>query len=426
MADPAVKMTRHGYPLATELFEVRGDDLQVGELSVREIVSQIGSPAYIYDGAVMRRAYRRLAAVLDGFAAIYYSAKANPARSVIRLFIEEGAGVEIASIGEYHAAIAAGAKPERILFAGPGKRHAELAAAIDGGIGEIHIEGHDEIARLRAIGRPVRASLRINPVPAVQVGAMRMGGKATAFGFDEEDLDAAIAAVLAVPNIELVGIHVYGGTQILDAAALIESWRHAITLAARVARTSGRPLATIDLGGGLGIPYYDGDRPLDLDAVAAAIPDLMALIRSEPLLAGARAIVEPGRFLVGTAGLYVSEINAVKTSRGVRFLVLEGGMNHHLAASGNLGQVIKRNYPVVAPAHMAAGPDLPATVVGPLCTPLDTLARDTGLPALAAGDLVAVLQSGAYGLTASPGHFLSHPAPAEALVENGRIERIAR
>ncbi|WP_430441437.1 type III PLP-dependent enzyme [Shinella sp.] len=426
MADPAVKMTRHGYPLATELFEVRGDDLHVGELSVREIVSQMGSPAYIYDGAVMRRAYRRLAAVLDGFAAIYYSAKANPARSVIRLFIEEGAGVEIASIGEYHAAIAAGAKPERILFAGPGKRHAELAAVINGGIGEIHIEGHDEIARLRAIGRPVRASLRINPVPAVQVGAMRMGGKATAFGFDEEDLDAAIAAVLAVPNIELVGIHVYGGTQILDAAALIESWRHAVTLAARVARTSGRPLATIDLGGGLGIPYYDGDRPLDLDAVAAAIPDLTALIRSEPLLAGARAIVEPGRFLVGTAGLYVSEINAVKTSRGVRFLVLEGGMNHHLAASGNLGQVIKRNYPVVAPAHMAAGPDLPATVVGPLCTPLDTLARDTGLPALAAGDLVAVLQSGAYGLTASPGHFLSHPAPAEALVENGRIERIAR
>lgn len=426
MADPAGKMTRHGYPLATELFEVRGDDLHVGELSVREIVSQMGSPAYIYDGAVMRRAYRRLAAVLDGFAAIYYSAKANPARSVIRLFIEEGAGVEIASIGEYHAAIAAGAKPERILFAGPGKRHAELAAVIDGGIGEIHIEGHDEIARLRAIGRPVRASLRINPVPAVQVGAMRMGGKATAFGFDEEDLDAAIAAVLAVPNIELVGIHVYGGTQILDAAALIESWRHAVTLAARVARTSGRPLATIDLGGGLGIPYYDGDRPLDLDAVAAAIPDLTALIRSEPLLAGARAIVEPGRFLVGTAGLYVSEINAVKTSRGVRFLVLEGGMNHHLAASGNLGQVIKRNYPVVAPAHMAAGPDLPATVVGPLCTPLDTLARDTGLPALAAGDLVAVLQSGAYGLTASPGHFLSHPAPAEALVENGRIERIAR
>lgn len=426
MADPAVKVTNHGYALARELFAVRGDDLIVGGLAVREIVARLGSPAYLYDGAAMRRAYRRLAGVLDGFASIYYSAKANPARRVIRLFVEEGAGVEIASIGEYHAAIAAGAAPERILFAGPGKRQAELAEVIEGGIGEIHIEGLDEIARLRAIGRPVRASLRINPVPAVQAGAMRMGGKATAFGFDEEDLDAAIAAVAAVPNIELVGVHVYGGTQILDAAALIESWRHAITLAARVARTTGNPLATVDLGGGLGIPYYAGEMPLDLDAVAAAIPDLAGLMRSEPLLAGARAIVEPGRFLTAEAGLYVSEINAVKISRGVRFLVLEGGMNHHLAASGNLGQVIKRNYPLVAPARMAAAPDLPATVVGPLCTPLDTLARDTGLPPLAAGDLVAVLQSGAYGLTASPIHFLSHPPPAEALVENGSIERIER
>lgn len=426
MADPAVKVTNHGYALARELFAVRGDDLIVGGLAVREIVARLGSPAYLYDGAAMRRACRRLAGVLDGFASIYYSAKANPARRVIRLFVEEGAGVEIASIGEYHAAIAAGAAPERILFAGPGKRQAELAEVIEGGIGEIHIEGLDEIARLRAIGRPVRASLRINPVPAVQAGAMRMGGKATAFGFDEEDLDAAIAAVAAVPNIELVGVHVYGGTQILDAAALIESWRHAITLAARVARTTGNPLATIDLGGGLGIPYYAGEKPLDLDAVAAAIPDLAGLMRSEPLLAGARAIVEPGRFLTAEAGLYVSEINAVKISRGVRFLVLEGGMNHHLAASGNLGQVIKRNYPLVAPARMAAAPDLPATVVGPLCTPLDTLARDTGLPPLAAGDLVAVLQSGAYGLTASPIHFLSHPPPAEALVENGSIERIER
>lgn len=422
MADP----TNHGYALAARLFETRGEDLCIGGLPVRDIIADVGSPAYLYDGEAMRRAYRRLAVALGEFAAIYYSAKANPARSVIRLFLDEGAGVEIASLGEYHAAIAAGAAPERILFAGPGKRHAELAAVIDGGIGEIHIEGMDEIERLRTIGKPVRASLRINPVPTVQAGAMRMGGKATAFGFDEEDLEAAVAAVASAENIDLVGIHVYGGTQILDAEALIGAWRHAITLAARVARMTGRHLKTIDLGGGLGIPYYAGDKPLDLEAVAAAVPELTALMRAEPLLAQARAIVEPGRFLTGEAGLYVSEVNAVKNSRGTRFLVLEGGMNHHLAASGNLGQVIKRNYPVVAPAHMAATPDMPATVVGPLCTPLDTLARDTGLPLLKAGDLVAVLQSGAYGLTASPVNFLSHPHPVEALVEGGRIERIAR
>ena len=426
MADPAGKAANHGYALARQLFDVRGDDLHVGGLAVREIVSRIGSPAYIYDGGGMRRAYRRLAAALDGFASIYYSVKANPARSVIRLFVEEGAGVEIASLGEYRAAIAAGAAPGRILFAGPGKRRAELEAVIEGGIGEIHIEGLDEIERIRAIGKRVHASIRINPVPDVQVGAMRMGGKATAFGFDEEDLDAAIAAVTAAPNIDLVGIHVYGGTQILDAEALIGGWRHAIDLAARVARTTGRPLRTVDLGGGIGIPYYANDKPLDLDAVAAAVPELTARMRAEPLLADARAIVEPGRFLTGEAGLYVSEINALKTSRGVRFLVLDGGMNHHLAASGNLGQVIKRNYPVVAPARMTAEPDQPATVVGPLCTPLDTLARDTGLPELRAGDLVAVLQSGAYGLTASPVNFLSHPQPAEALVEEGTIDTIGR
>lgn len=420
MADP----TNHGYDFAKNLFEVKGDDLWIGGLPVRSVVSQVGSPAYIYDAGQMRRAYRRLAGVLGDFASIYYSAKANPAEPVIRLFIEEGAGVEIASLGEYRAAIAAGASPNRIIFAGPGKRRQELETVIGDGIGEIHIEGIDEIARIRAIGAPVRASIRINPVPAVQVGAMRMGGKATAFGFDEEDLEAAVAAVASAPNVELTGIHVYGGTQILDAAALIGGWRHAIDLAGRVARMTGRKLTTVDLGGGLGIPYYSGDKPLDLDAVAAAIPELTALMKSEPLLADARAIVEPGRFLTGEAGLYVSEINAVKQSRGVRFLVLEGGMNHHLAASGNLGQVIKRNYPVVAPAHMTRAADSPATVVGPLCTPLDTLARDTGLPHLEAGDLVAVLQSGAYGMTASPVNFLSHPKPAEVLVEDGKIEII--
>lgn len=421
MAEP----TNHGYEFARDLFEVKGDDLIVGGLAVRSIVSKVGSPVYIYDGQGMRSAYRRLAAALDGFASIYYSAKANPAGPVIRLFVEEGAGIEIASLGEYRAALAAGAAPERILFAGPGKRQAELEAVIAGGIGEIHIEGVDEIARLRAIGKPVRASLRINPVPAVQVGAMRMGGKATAFGFDEEDLDAAIAAIAAVPAIDLVGIHVYGGTQILDAEALTGGWRHAIDIAARVARVLDRPLKTIDLGGGLGVPYYAGEKPLDLEAVATAIPGLKALMAAEPLLAGARAIVEPGRFLTGQAGLYVSEINAVKQSRGVRFLVLEGGMNHHLAASGNLGQFIKRNYPLVAPAHMTATTSEPATVVGPLCTPLDTLARDTALPALAAGDLIAVLQSGAYGFTASPVNFLSHPEPREVLIEDGRIEIVA-
>lgn len=416
-----VNANNHGYELARRLFEIRGNDLCVGGLTVSSVVKQVGSPAYIYDAHLMRTAYRRLASALHGFASIYYSAKANPAEAVIRLFLEEGAGIEIASLGEYNAAIAAGAKPQKIIFAGPGKRRQELETVIAGGIDEIHVEGLDEIERLRTIGRPVRVSIRVNPVPSVQAGAMRMGGKPTAFGFDEEELEAAIAAITAVPNIELAGIHVYGGTQILDASALLAQWRHSIDLAGRVARMIGRPLETIDLGGGLGIPYYSIDTPLDLDAVAAAIPELTRMIKADAMLAGTRVIVEPGRFLAGEAGLYVSEINSVKLSRGTRFVVMEGGMNHHLAASGNLGQVIKRNYPVVAPARMNDIPTGTATLVGPLCTPLDTLARETAVPELAVGDLVAILQSGAYGLSASPLNFLSHPHPAEVLIEDGKI-----
>jgi diaminopimelate decarboxylase len=408
---------------------VAGPDLLVGGVAVSEIAAAAGTPAYLYDGGVMRRAYRSLAQALRGFAAIHYSVKANPAPAVIRVFLEEGAGVEIASVGEYRLARSAGAAPGRMLFAGPGKRPRELEEVIAGGIGEIHLESYEEIERVAAIGRRSRravpAAIRVNPMATAQAGAMRMGGKPTAFGFDEEDIDKVVAAVMKAGQIELTGVHLFAGTQILDAEALVSQWRHAIGVAAKVAVRAGKPLKTIDLGGGLGIPYFPGERALDLARVAAAIPALRELQNADPLLAGARVVVEPGRYLVGPAGVYVAEVSSVKHSRGTRFVVTDGGMHHHLAASGNLGQVIKRDYPVVAPAKMDAASRSAATVTGPLCTPLDTLARAAQLPDLAAGDLVAILQSGAYGLTASPGRFLSHPAPAEVLVEDGKVQIIA-
>ena len=409
----------HGYELAASIFNVEGADLLVGSVPIREIVARSGTPAYVYDADVMRRIYRGLADVLAGFAHIHYSVKANPHPAVIRLFVEEGAGVEIASVGEYRAALRAGAAPETILFAGPGKRLSELEEVTSNGIGEIHIESIEEIDRLKNLGRPVRASLRINPVPSVQAGAMRMGGKPTAFGFDEEDLETAVKAVAGASNIDLVGVHIYGGTQILDAQALVQQWRHAIDIASRTARLIGTPLATIDLGGGLGVPYYAGEEQLDLDVIASATLSLAEGLKTERLLSDTKVIIEPGRFLTGPAGVYVSEVNAVKMSRGVRFLVTDGGMHHHLAASGNLGQVIKRSYPVVAATRMCDRNLSPAIVAGPLCTPLDVIGRDVMLPDLAAGDYVAVLQSGAYGLTASPANFLSHPPPAEVIVERG-------
>lgn len=428
MSSPETGKTPHGPDLARATFAQAGADLLVGGVSVRAIVEAVGSPVFIYDGAVMRRSYRALAEALAGFADIHYSVKANPAERIIGLFLEEAAGVEIASLGEYRAARNAGAEADRILFAGPGKRQRELEEVIGEGIGEIHLESVEEIERIEAIAarmdKRVKAGIRINPGADAQAGAMRMGGKPTAFGFCEEELGEVLARLSASACIDLVGIHVYGGTQILDAAALLNQWRHAIRIAGDVAAQLGRPLDTIDLGGGLGIPYYAGEKGLDLGAVRAGLPELSALLAAHPLLARARIVVEPGRYVAGPGGIYVVEVNSVKQVRGTRFVITDGGMHHHLAASGNLGQIIKRDFPIVAPARMDDMDLGAATVVGPLCTPLDTLARDVLLPVLKAGDLIAVLQSGAYGPSASPGHFLSHPAAIEVLVEDGRFEVI--
>ena len=423
---PTDKPQSHGPAFAAGQFDIRGNDLVIGGLPVRDIVAETGTPCFIYDASAMRRAYRDLEATLAGFADIYYSVKANPLPAIVSLFRQEGAGAEIASVGEYRAALKAGVAPGNIIFAGPGKGMAELREVIEGGIGEIHIESAEEIDRIEAVGRPVKASIRINPVPDAQAGAMRMGGKATAFGFDEEELENVLPLFRDARHIDLVGVHIYGGTQILDAEMLVSQWRHGISLAARMAEMLGRPLETIDLGGGLGIPYFAGETPLDLEKVSAAIADLKALVKAHPLIADAHVIVEPGRFLAGPGGLYVTEVNSVKTSRGTTFVVTDGGMHHHLAASGNLGQIVKRNYPIVAPAMMQAEHQETATIVGPLCTPLDTLARNAALPKLKAGDLLAILQSGAYGASASPAGFLSHAAAKEVLVEDGAFEVIGR
>jgi diaminopimelate decarboxylase len=249
---------------------------------------------------------------------------------------------------------------------------------------------------------------------------MRMGGQPAQFGFDEERLAEVIAAVGAHGQLRFSGVHMFAGTQILDADVLVGQWRHAVEVARRVADLVGAPVATVDLGGGLGIPYFPHETALDLEAVRTAAAELFATVDEDPAFLGTRFIVEPGRFLAGPAGVYVSRVLSKKESRGKTFVVLDGGMNHHLAASGNLGQVIKRDYPILNASRPDAGPLAEAVVVGPLCTPLDTLGRKVAMPeATTSGDLVAILQSGAYGLSASPVGFLSHPMPAEVLVDQG-------
>ncbi|MCG5247068.1 type III PLP-dependent enzyme [Methylorubrum extorquens] len=401
--------------------------LRVGGLPLTGLAKEFGTPLFVYDADTMRRTYRALCAALAGFAEVDFSVKANPNPAVIRVFSQEGAGAEIASGAEFDAAIRAGVPPEKILFAGPGKGAADLDRVIGGGIGEIHLENREEIARVAAAaerhGVRVRVALRINPGATAQGGAMRMGGKPSPFGFDEEDIEAAIDTVEAEPRLRLVGLHLFAGTQGLKADTLIGQWTYGLGLAAQIANRIGRPLETIDLGGGLGIPYFSGDTDLDLGAIRAGLPDLIATLRADPRLASARVVLEPGRYLTGPAGVYVARVLAVKESRGSRFVITDGGMHHHLAASGNLGQIVKRDFPLAAVTD-AGGERAATAVVGPLCTPLDMLARAAPLPPLAEGDLVAVLQSGAYGLTASPTGFLSHPTPAEVLVEGGEAREI--
>jgi diaminopimelate decarboxylase len=246
-----------------------------------------------------------------------------------------------------------------------------------------------------------------------------MGGKPAAFGFDEEIIPDVVADLARHPRLKLSGVHLFAGTQILSAGVLMDQWRYGLKLARSLAEVVGQPLRRIDLGGGLGVPYHEGDEPLDLGALRAGARELAAMVAADPLLAASDIIIEPGRFLAGPGGVYVMTVRTVKTSRGERFLVCDGGMHHHLAASGNLGQVIKRDYPIVAATRLHSGDVAPATVVGPLCTPLDTLGRQTRLAHLKPGDLIAVLQSGAYGLSSSPVGFLSQPTPAEVLVRDG-------
>ena len=399
-------------------------ELRVGGVSIRDIAAEFGTPLFVYDASVFDRKWTELRETLPPEFSICYSVKANPNRTILRRFLDKGAGLEVASAGELQQSLAAGCPADRILFAGPGKTEAELEAALRAGVGEIHVESSLEARRLsqtaRRLGVRARAGLRVNPGAEVQGGAMRMGGKPAPFGVDEESLDEVIDSLLPDPAVEFRGLHIFSGTQILDATVLVNQYRRGIEIARRLSARLGRPLATLDFGGGLGVPYFSTESPLDTYKLRELLQGLMAEIEGDRSLAGTRFLVEPGRFLVAEAGVYIARINDIKVSRGKTFYILDGGMNHHLAASGNLGQVIKRNFPLAVVNRLGEAPVQSVDVVGPLCTPLDTLARDAALARAEVGDLVGIFQSGAYGLSASPLGFLSHPTPAEVLAVDGR------
>ena len=404
--------------------------LVAGGVPISRVVAAYGTPLFLYDRSIIDRKYDVLRAALPGRFSIYYSIKANPSPFVVRHLLNRGCGIEIASSGELRRAVDAGCAPRHILFAGPGKLETELELAVSQGIGEIHIESLVEAERIAAISRrlkhnePIPVAIRINPSGEVEGGAMRMGGRPAPFGVDEEILDEVLTAIFAQPELNLCGIHLFTGTQILDAATLLGQYRHALRLGRRVVARLGRPLRTVDFGGGLGIPYFAHERELDLEALGVGLRALCAEVDSDADFTGTQFIVEPGRFLTAEAGIYVARINDIKVSRGKKFIIVDGGMHHHLAASGNLGQTIKRNYPIAVLNKLAEPAEEEVDVVGPLCTPLDTLARAVKLPHTQIGDLIGIFQSGAYGLSASPQGFLSHPAPPEVFLNGSHDEGV--
>jgi diaminopimelate decarboxylase len=410
--------------LVESLFGVLQGELRLGGVLVSALAKQYGTPCFVYDRSVMDRKLDALRAALPPRFTVCYSAKANPNSAVLRHFLSRGCGLEIASSGEFCQAIQAGCPPERTLFAGPGKTEAELEFVLSRNVGEIHVESVTEASRIDSISRRLgvraKVAIRVNPIGEAEGGAMRMGGRSGPFGVDEEILEQVLDTLLAYPSLEFRGIHLFTGTQILDSAILVSQYRHGLEVARRVARRVGGPLHTVDFGGGLGIPYFAHESELDLARLREGLAELFMAVETEPFFAGTQFLVEPGRFLVGEAGVYLARVNDIKISRGKKFLIVDGGMNHHLAASGNLGQTIKRNYPVALVNKLDMPAEEKVDVVGPLCTPLDTLARDISLPRAAIGDLFGIFQSGAYARSASPLGFLGHPPPPEIWVDGGR------
>jgi len=416
--------------LIRRYFPLSKDEFCLGGVGVSSLAAKFGTPLFVYDHSVLERKFALLRNSLPQSVAISYSVKANPNGAFLRYFLSKGCGLEIASGGEFHQALKADCPASRIVFAGPGKTEAELEYVLRNGIGEIHAESVLELDRISSISRQlnVRAhiAIRVNPTEDAQGGAMRMGGKPAPFGIDEECLDGVLDRVLSDEALNFRGIHLFTGTQILDAEVLLNQYRKGLEIARRTAQRAGSSLRTVDFGGGLGIPYFSNENELDMDGLRAGLVSIFSKIAAEEPFSGTQFMVEPGRYLVGEAGVYVTRINDIKTSRGKKYVIVDGGMNHHLAASGNLGQIIKRNYPIAVLNRLNELPEQSVDVVGPLCTPLDVLGRSVQFPNVAVGDLVGVFQSGAYARAASPLGFLSHPTPPEVWIEAGRDVLIRR
>lgn len=397
------------------------NDLHIGGVPLALLAERVGqTPFYAYDRALVAARISAVRQALPPGVGLYYALKANPMPALVGFMRPLVDGMDVASVGELKLALDAGASAQSIGFAGPGKRDAELRQAVAAGV-LLQVESARELRVLaeaaQALGLPARAALRINPDFALRGAGMHMGGGAKPFGIDAEQVPALLRS-WADDGLVFEGFHVFPGSQNLRAGVIAESLQRSLELVLRLAADAPAPVRQVNLGGGWGIAYAPADKALDLAPITDALARVQAqLLQAQP---SAQLVVELGRYLVGEAGIYVARVIDRKVSRGQVFLVVDGGMHHHLAASGNFGQVVRRNYPVAVsqrlPAPKRETGNETVSIVGPLCTPLDLLADRVELPVAQPGDWVVVFQSGAYGATASPQAFLGHPACIEVLV----------
>ena len=397
-------------------WSVADDCLEVGGVPLTRLAETIGrTPFYAYDRRVIADGIAELRRHIPSAVKLHYAMKANPMPALVAFMAGIVDGIDVASGGELKVALDAGMTPREISFAGPAKSESELSQALASGI-LVNVESSREVDILARLshesGVGARVAVRVNPDFELKSSGMKMGGGPKQFGVDAEVVPALLEEI-GRRGLAFEGFHIYSGSQNLKAESICEAQRKTVELAIRLAAAAPAPVQVLNVGGGFGIPYFPGEEPLALAPIGANLEDLVA--QCAKALPQARLVIELGRYLVGPAGIYVCRVIDRKISRGHVFLVTDGGLHHHLAASGNFGQVIRKNYPVEIGNRIVGARRETASVVGPLCTPLDLLADRMDLAEAEPGDLVVVFQSGAYGLTASPQGFLSHPAPAEVL-----------
>lgn len=398
-------------------FPVHQGEMVIGGERLSMLAERVGqTPFYAYDRGLLRQRVAELRQALPATVKLHYAMKANPMPAVVGFMAGLVDGIDVASAGELKLALDAGACPLETSFAGPGKRDAELRQAVAARV-LVNVESMREVGLLETIaselGIPARVAVRVNPDFELKGSGMKMGGGPKQFGVDVEQMPELLAAI-GRAGLAFEGFHLFAGSQNLRAESICEAQQKSYELAVRLADLAPDRVRFLNLGGGFGIPYFPGEQRLDLQPIGDNLARLVARAKTE--LPDASFVIELGRYLVGEAGVYVTRIIDRKLSRGQVFLVTDGGLNHHLSASGNFGQVVRKNYPVTIGNKIDAEARETASVVGPLCTPLDLLADRMDLPVAQVDDLVVVFQSGAYGASASPQGFLGHPPCVEVLV----------